>query len=80
MAGEPQAPENGFWVIITQDRGPAETTVRYYDLQDHLIREEHLAGVRLNGKKKRTRRMLNQSLQTALVAWAAKGQPAVASK
>lgn len=68
LAGVP-APENGFWVIITNENGPAQTTVKYYDLGQHLVYEEHLDGVRLDGKSRRVTRMLNKKLQRVLIAW-----------
>lgn len=69
VAAVPQ-PDNGFWVIITNISGPARTTIKFFDLQQHLIHEEQLEGVRLDGNKKKTCRMLNRMLQQSLVAWA----------
>jgi hypothetical protein len=68
LAAVPQ-PENGFWVIITNNSGPVNTTVKFYDLQQHLIHEEKLEGVRLDANSKKTCRMLNKILQQSLVAW-----------
>ncbi|HEY4112311.1 hypothetical protein [Puia sp.] len=72
-AGRP-VPENGFWVIITWETGPATTTVKFYDLKQQLIYVEHLDGVRLDGASRRVCRMLSKSLRTALVAWEGSGR------
>lgn len=62
-------PENGFWEVITNEAASGLATVKFYDLSSHLIYEEHLAGVRLDLTRRKTCRRLNQSLQSALVAW-----------
>jgi hypothetical protein len=59
-------PEGGYWEIITRVTGPARTTVKFFDLEQHLIYEERLEGVRLDGTKRRTCRMLNKSLRRLL--------------
>ena|SRR5882757_731727 len=64
-----QMPDNGFWEVITKETGPARTTVKFYDMQKHLIYEEHVEGVRLDPAKRKTCRLLNKVLKTALVAW-----------
>ena len=64
-----QMPDNGFWQVITKETGEARTTVRFYDLQKHLIYEEQLEGVRLDVGRRKTCRLLNKVLKTALVAW-----------
>lgn len=60
------APVNGFWVIVTREDGPATTTIKYFDLQQRLLAEEKIDGVRLDGRDRRTCRMLNKKLQMAL--------------
>jgi hypothetical protein len=62
-------PENGFWVVVTNEKTPDMATVQFYDLSKHLIYEEHLTGVRFDLSKRITRKRLNQSLQSALIAW-----------
>jgi len=62
-------PGNGIWQIITNVGTPDLATVRFFDLEQHLIYEEHLSGVRLDANKRKTRKLLNKSLQAALVAW-----------
>ena len=64
-----QMPDNGFWEVITRETGEARTTVKFFDLEKHLIYEEHLEGVRLDPSKRKTCRLLNKVLKTALVAW-----------
>lgn len=66
------APVNGFWVIVTNESGEATTTVKYFDLQLHLLAEEKIVGVRLDGGSRRTCRMLNKKLQMALTTFMAK--------
>lgn len=56
-------PKNGFWVVTTQDN---KTTVRLYDLQQHLLFEEQSAK-RLNLRKKKVRQALEKSLEAALL-------------
>jgi hypothetical protein len=63
------APEKGYWELITMETGAARTTVKFFDLQNHLIYEEHLEGVRLDPGKRKVCKMLNRSLQAALAAW-----------
>jgi hypothetical protein len=65
-------PANGFWVIVTREGGPATTTVQYFDLQQHLLAEEQIVGVRLDGGNRRTCRMLNKKLQMALTTFMAR--------
>ena len=77
MAAKPKPapmPENGYWEIVTREKGPAKTTVKFFDLENHLIYEERLEGVRLDGTNRRVCRRLNNSLQTALVAWEDSGR------
>lgn len=62
-------PENGFWELIFNESGPAGTTIKFFNLQEHLIYEEHLDGVRLDARRRKICRLLNRSLRTALAAW-----------
>lgn len=62
-------PDNGFWVIVSNDRHPQATTIKYYDLSAHLVYQEHLAGIRLDCRKKSTCRALNHRLEDALIAY-----------
>jgi hypothetical protein len=64
-----QSPDRGFWVIITNAANPYFATVKFYDLENHPIYEEQLSGVRLDVNKRKTRKRLNQSLQSALLSW-----------
>jgi hypothetical protein len=59
-------PANGYWVVITNDKEPLSVTVKFYDLQNHLLYQEHLTGVSLDIHKKRICRALNSRLQAAL--------------
>ena len=62
-------PEKGFWEVVSNIATPREATVQFYDLERHLIYQEHVVGVELDLKSRRTCRRLNRSLQAALVAW-----------
>ena len=44
-------------------------TVQFYDLDRHLIYEERLTGIVIDVRKTATCRVLNRSLQAALLAW-----------
>jgi len=59
-------PANGYWEVITNDKEPLSVTVKYYDLQKHLLYQEHLTGVSLDLNKKRICRALNSRLKAAL--------------
>jgi hypothetical protein len=61
---EKWAPTDGFWVVTTKPGTPA--VVRFYDLQQHLIYEEKLNQERLDIKKRKVRKALYQTLETAL--------------
>jgi hypothetical protein len=61
-------PENGFWEVISNDNDRRQATVRFYDLAGHLVYTEHLTGITIDVKKKKTCRVLNETLQTALAA------------
>ena len=59
-------PDNGFWVIVSNDRHPQSTTIKYYDLSAHLVYQERLTGIRLDCRKKSTCRALNHRLEDVL--------------
>jgi hypothetical protein len=59
-------PANGYWQVITNDKDPRSVTIKYYDLQDHLLYQEHLTGVSIDCHKKRICRALNSRLKAAL--------------
>lgn len=62
-------PENGYWVVVSNEATPRVATIKFYDLENHPIYEELITGVRIDVSKKKICRRLNQSLQSALVAW-----------
>ncbi|HMH31946.1 MAG TPA: hypothetical protein VK543_02895 [Puia sp.] len=62
-------PENGFWEIITNKAVKKQAQVQLYNLDKHLIYEEHLTGIVIDVRKRQTCRALNKSLQAALLAW-----------
>jgi glutathione peroxidase-family protein len=62
-------PENGYWVVVSNVATPRVATIKFYDLENHPIYEELITGVRIDVSKKKVCRRLNQSLQSALVAW-----------
>jgi hypothetical protein len=65
-------PRNGYWEVISTIAKPSESTVRFYDLQGHLIHEEQVTGMVLDLRKRKTCRLLNKQLQSALTAWIAR--------
>ncbi|MBS1660993.1 MAG: hypothetical protein JST68_08070 [Bacteroidetes bacterium] len=60
---------NGYWVVVSNVSQPKDASVKFYDLANHLIYEEHVTGVQLDLSKRKTLKKLNRSLQSALVAW-----------
>ena len=68
-------PDNGFWVVITSAGAPGLTTVEFYDPDSHLIYKERLKDIRLDVNKRKTRKLLNRTLQTVLAAWERNRQP-----
>jgi hypothetical protein len=62
-------PDNGFWVLVSNDRHPQSTTIKYYDGSAHLVYQEHLAGAGPDCHKKSTCRTLNRHLEDALIAY-----------
>lgn len=71
VSAQGPVPSNGYWEVISNVYQPKEATVKFYDLANHLIYEEHVNGVQLDLNKRSTRRRLNRSLKYALVAWTA---------
>ncbi len=53
----------GYWVVETNDRTRDHTLVQFYDLSDQLVYEERLEGVHLDVARRKTRRLLNQTLR-----------------
>lgn len=56
----------GFWVVESNLATPHIVTVRFYEEGNRLICEEHLTGVRMDVRKRGTRRKLDQRLRDAL--------------
>jgi hypothetical protein len=63
-------PRNGYWEVISTIAKPSEATLRFYDLQGHMVAEERVTGMVLDLRKRRICRWLNKKLQTALAGWA----------
>ncbi len=61
-------PDNGYWQLVTNINDPKTITVRFYDLEFHLIDQEKMTSVP-NWHKRKTCLMLNERLQSALIAW-----------
>ncbi len=53
----------GYWVVETNDRTRDHSLVQFYDLSDQLVYEERLEGVHLDVARRKTRRLLNQTLR-----------------
>ena len=63
QAPRPDVPRDGFWEVITHGK---EITVRFYDLDQHLLAEEHPAK-KLNLRRRKVREALEQNLRAALL-------------
>jgi hypothetical protein len=59
-------PDNGYWQIVTNINDPTAVTVRFYDLQSHLIDQEKMTVIP-NLHKRKTCLALNRRLQSALI-------------
>lgn len=62
-------PEKGYWEVITQETHLRRATVRFYDLESHLLYEEKVQGMRIDLRNRKTCLRLNKILLTALAAW-----------
>ncbi len=58
-----QTTTHGYWVVETNDRTRDHSLVQFYDLTDQLVYEEHIEGVHLNVLRRKTQRLLNQTLR-----------------
>ncbi len=71
QAQEPTATEN-YWVIETNLTQRNYSIVRFYNTSHQLIYEEQLNGIYLDARKRRTKKLLNETLrrvsEKALVA------------
>ena len=65
-------PTNGYWEVISTIKKPSEATVKFYDLQGHMVFQERVTGVVLDPRRRKTCRWLNKQLQGALAAWASR--------
>lgn len=65
-------PQNGYWEVVSTVAKPYESTVKFYDLQGHMIYKERVTGMVLDLNKRKTCRWLNKQLQNALTAWIAR--------
>ena len=63
-------PRNGYWEVISTIAKPSEATLRFYDLQGHMVAEERVTGMVLDLRKRRICRWLNKKLRMALAGWA----------
>jgi len=61
-------PDDGYWQIVTNIHDPAVVTVRFYDLEAHLIYQENMTVIP-DWRRRKTCRWLNESLRSALIAW-----------
>ena len=65
-------PQNGYWEVVSTLAKPAEATVKFYDLDHHLVGEDHIKGMVVDLRERWVCRWLNKRLQAALVAWASR--------
>lgn len=61
QAQEPTATEN-YWVIETNLKQRNYSIVRFYNTSHQLIYEEQLNGIYLDARKRRTKKLLNETL------------------
>ena len=61
--------ENGFWEVITNKNDPSICTVQFYNLNSKLIYQEKINGKTVDLHSKRVCRILNRTLQKALLAY-----------
>lgn len=70
----PKAPswvcEDGYWVVESNISNKLQHTIYFYNGQKQLIGRKELSGVKLNLRKPKTKKMLKESLEASLQAWA----------
>lgn len=59
-------PEKGFWELVNNVRQKTNTIVQFYDDDCHLIYQETIAGRNLNVKRKKTLKILKESLEKVI--------------
>jgi len=65
----PGVSDQGYWVIESNVQTPLTHTIRFYTNANQLVYKETITNTRLNINRKKTRIMLQQVLETAIVAW-----------
>jgi hypothetical protein len=62
--------DKGYWVVESNMNQPQQYTIRFYNNQHELIGRKDLSGIKLNVRKRKTKMMLRESLESSLEAWA----------
>jgi hypothetical protein len=62
--------DKGYWVVESNINQPQQYTIRFYNNQHELIGRKDLSGIKLNVRKRKTKMMLRESLESSLEAWA----------
>lgn len=68
--------EKGYWVVESNLKSPRNHLIRFYNNDHLLIYQEELNGMKLNVRRRKVRMKLKQALDTALIAWEHKTDPA----
>ena len=63
------APENGYWVIVTNIHFKRAAVIQFYTNENQLIYEEKVTGKRIRVSDYRTLKCLNKGLDSALVVF-----------
>ena len=62
-------PAHGFWVVESNVQSPKESVIFFYNKEGQCISREVVSGRRVNVKRKRVVRHLNDVLNQSLLAW-----------
>ncbi|MFT3674924.1 MAG: hypothetical protein QM781_03410 [Chitinophagaceae bacterium] len=61
--------DKGYWVVESNINQPRQYSIRFYNNEHQLIGRKDLTGIKLNIRKRKTRMMLRESLESSLEAW-----------
>src|SRR5687767_7670918 len=65
----PWTPETGYWVVESNLKIRKAYMVLFYTNEGSLIYSEHISGVKLNIKKRKTLMKLKNALDATMLAW-----------
>lgn len=67
--------DNGYWIVENNIHNPNQHTIRFYNNEHQLVGFKELSGVKLDLRKRKTKMMLKDALESSLTAWAQSSGP-----